>query len=178
MTAQTPGRRPWLLPLLAVGFILVSVLEVWLLTAVGERIGVLPTLAILIAEAALGTWLLRREGSKAWRALTDAYGTGRMPTGRLADAALVLVGGIMLILPGFFTDVLGLICLLPWTRPLARRFIGFLVARHAARSGLDLGLLRGSFGGGTIIRGETVDDPGPEPKPSSAPDVIQGEIEE
>jgi UPF0716 protein FxsA len=172
-------RRRWLMPLLVAVFILVSVAEVWLLTAVGERIGVLPTLAILVAEAALGAWLMRREGSKAWRALTGAYESGRMPTGQLADAALVLVGGIMLILPGFFTDVLGLICLLPWTRPFARRLIGWVIARHAARTGLDLGILRSSFGAGTVIPGETVDDiPGGTPKPPADPQVVQGEIED
>jgi len=181
VTGATPGRqRRWLLPVLVTLFIAISVLEVWLLTAVGSRIGVLPTLGILIAEAFLGAWLMRREGSKAWTALVDAYSTGRMPTGQLADAALVLVGGIMLILPGFFTDLIGLVCLLPWTRPAARRLIGFLLARHVARTGLDLGSLRTGFAPGTVIPGETVEDaPGTAaPKPASDDRVIQGEIEE
>ncbi len=180
MTAPGPGRRRrWVLPALVAVFIVVSVAEVWLLTAVGERIGVLPTLAILVAEAVLGAWLLRREGTKAWKALSDAYGTGRMPTGQLADAALVLVGGIMLILPGFFTDILGLICLLPWTRPFARRLIGFLIARQAARGGFNLGVIRAQYDGGTVIRGETVDDPARQTaKPPPDPQVVQGEIED
>lgn len=162
MTPAVPARqRRWLLPALVVGFIGISIAEVWLLTTVGQLIGVLPTLAILIAEALLGSWLLRREGTKAWRALVDAYGTGRMPSGQLADAALVLVGGIMLILPGFFTDVIGLLCLLPWTRPLARRAIGMLIARQAARTGLDLRVPPSPFGTGTIVEGETVDEPPP-----------------
>ena len=100
MTTNAPLRRRLLLPLLVMGFILISVAEVWLLTAVGSRIGVPWTLAILVAEALVGSWLMRREGRKAWAALSDAYATGKMPTGQLADAALVLVGGIMLILPG------------------------------------------------------------------------------
>lgn len=180
MTSPTPVRRPWVLPALVVTFILISVAEVWLLTAVGELIGVWWTLAILVAEAALGAWLMRREGSKAWRALLDAYGSGRMPTGQLADAALILVGGILLILPGFFTDLLGLVCLLPWTRPLARRLIGFLIARQAAKRGLDIGGIRTQYGTGTVIRGETVDDTAPAPTPDSPddPQVIRGEIEE
>lgn len=176
MTTPTAGRRRLLLPALIIAFILISVAEVWLLTAVGARIGVLPTLLILIGEALVGAWLMRREGSKAWTALIDAYSTGRMPSGQLADAALILVGGLMLILPGFFTDIIGLICLLPWTRAFARRFIGLILARHAARQGLDLGVIRAKFEPGTIVTGETVDDPGARPRPDQQ--VIRGEIED
>ncbi len=176
MTGSVPRRSRLLLPVLVVGFILLSVAEVWLLTAVGARIGVLWTLAILVAEASFGVWLMHREGRKAWAALTDAYATGRMPTGHLADAALVLVGGVMLILPGFFTDLLGLVCLLPFTRPLARQLIGLVIARQAAKQGLDLNTLRARFGPGTVIRGETVED-SPVP-PAQEPEVIRGEIED
>ncbi len=163
VTTNAPMRRRLLLPLLVVGFIVISVAEVWLLTAVGSVIGVPWTLVILVAEALVGAWLMRREGRKAWAALTDAYSTGRMPTGQLADAALVLVGGIMLILPGFFTDVIGLFCLLPFTRPLARRFIGLIVARHVSKQGLDIDVMRARFAPDTVIKGETVDTPPTEP---------------
>lgn len=178
MTDATPVRRRWVLPVLVIVFILVSVAEVWLLTAVGQRIGVLPTLAILVVEALIGAWLMRREGSKAWRAVVEAYGTGRMPTGQLADAALILVGGVMLILPGFLTDILGLVFLLPWTRPLARRWIGFFVARSAARRGIDLGAMGTPYASGTVIRGETVEDAVPTSEPSPESQVIRGEIVE
>ena len=174
MTANVPMRRRLLLPLLVIGFILVSVAEVWLLTAVGHIIGVPWTLAILVAEALVGVWLMRREGRKAWAALTDAYATGKMPTGQLADAALVLVGGIMLILPGFFTDVIGLVCLLPFSRPIARRLIGLLLARQVAKQGLDLGVMKARFAPGTVITGETVDTPPTGPQQ----DLIKGEIED
>lgn len=176
MTGPAPLRHRLLLPLIVIGFILISVAEVWLLTAVGARIGVLWTLAILVVEALVGVWLMRREGRKAWAALTDAYTTGRMPTGHLADAALVLVGGVMLILPGFITDIIGLVCLLPLTRPLARRLIGSVIARQAAKQGLDVNTLRARFGPGTVIPGETVEDPAEPPKQN--PRVIQGEIED
>lgn len=176
MTTNSPMRPRLVLPLLVVGFIVVSVAEVWLLTAVGSLIGVPWTLAILVAEAVVGAWLMRREGRKAWAALTDAYSTGKMPTGQLADAALVLVGGIMLILPGFFTDVIGLLCLLPFTRPLARRFIGLILARQVAKQGLDVGIMRARFAPDTVIKGET-DDTAPT-EPQQDPQVIRGEIEE
>ncbi|MCB0910568.1 MAG: FxsA family protein [Propionibacteriaceae bacterium] len=174
MTGTAPARRAWLVPVLVAVFILVSVAEVWLLTFVGIRIGIPWTLAILIAGAVLGAWLMHREGNKAWRALVDAYTTGKMPSGQLADAALVLVGGLLLILPGFLTDIVGLICLLPWTRPAARRAIGLVAARQAARSGFDINSVRSPYANGTVVEGETVADPeGP-----SDPPVVTGEIEE
>lgn len=174
-----PGRRPWLVPMLVALFIAVPLLEVWLLTTVASQIGVLPTIGILVVEALLGGWLMRREGSKAWTALSDAFGTGRMPTGELADAALVLVGGVLLMLPGFFTDVIGLLFLLPVTRPLARRLIGFVIAKQAARSGVDLGMVRARFEPGTVIRGETVTEesgPGRRADPDDGR-TIAGQIE-
>ena len=111
---------------------------------------------------AVGAWLTQREGRRAWQALVDAFGGGKLPTGRLADAALVLVGGILLMLPGFLTDVLGLLMLLPVTRPLVRRLLAFILARNAARAPSDP----------LVIRGETVDSP------PSGPVVIRGEVED
>lgn len=177
MTGRPARLRPLLLPVLVLLFILVSVLEVWLLTAVAARITVWATLLILIAEAVVGAWLMRREGSKAWQALVNAYGTGKMPSGQIADAALILVGGVMLILPGFFTDIIGLICLLPLTRPLARRGIGFLIAAQAARSGVDFAVMRAKVETETVIRGETVEDASA-PGPEASDPVVKGEIED
>ena len=183
------------LPLLIFGVLLVGVpiLEVWLLIGVSNQIGGWPLIAILVAEVLLGAWLMRREGSRAWRALNAAFSTGRVPTGELADAALVLVGGVLLMLPGFATDVLGLAFLLPITRPLARRALAFFVARRITRLGGTAVLRQHSpmAGTGTVIPGETVpgdtvpgDPPGstggvPPGKPSNAhPVVISGEVTE
>ncbi len=166
----------WLLPVLLVLLVTVPIVEVWLLIQVGSAIGVLPTVAILVAEAALGGWLMRREGSRAWAALNDAFGTGRMPTGELADAALVLVGGVLLMLPGFITDVVGFFFLLPFTRPAARKGLAFLVARRLQRAGGVVPIRRD----GTVIEGETVPDPAPGSSGSAAggPMVIRGEVED
>ena len=80
---------------------------------------------------------MRHEGRRAWSALNDAFNSGRMPTGELADAALVLVGGVLLMLPGFATDLIGFLFLLPITRPYARRVLAFFVARRISRLGWD-----------------------------------------
>ncbi|MGB7962178.1 MAG: FxsA family protein [Propionicimonas sp.] len=166
--------RPLLSLLLVVAFIVVPLAEVWLLTAVGRAIGVWPTLGILVVEAIVGAWLMRREGTRAWTALQSAVSQGRMPAGHLADAALVLTGGILLMLPGFFTDIIGVLFLLPITRPLVRRFLGFVLAKQAAKSGIDVNLIRVRTQSDTIIRGETVEGTAP-----SAPEavVIKGEVE-
>lgn len=166
----------WLLPVLLVLLVAVPILEVWLLIQVGSRIGVLPIIAILVAEAILGAWLMRREGSRAWAALNDAFGTGRMPAGELADAALVLVGGVLLMLPGFVTDVIGFFFLLPFTRPLARKLLTFVFARRLTRLGVvPMAYIRRD---GTVISGETVPDQPGADSGTRGPIVISGEIED
>jgi UPF0716 protein FxsA len=175
MTGQRSVRR-WVLPVLVAGFVVVSIAEVWLLTVVGRAIGILPTLGILVAEAVVGAVLTRREGRKSWAALVAAYQAGQVPTGQLADAVLVLVGGIMLILPGFFTDVFGLAFLLPPTRPLVRKALGWMVATQASRSGFDISAVRARNAPGTVPGTVVSDEPTTPPAPD--PNVIRGEIED
>lgn len=163
---QRRARRSWIVPILLVALIALPIIEVWLLIQVGRHLGLAPTLVILVIAAALGAWLTRREGSRAWRALNEAFGTGRMPARELADAALILVGGVLLMLPGFLTDVLGLFCLLPFTRPVARKLLGYVIARRVRRSGLVPRRTKED-----LIEGQVVPDP-------AAPTVISGEIEQ
>lgn len=178
---STHGRRRWLLPVLMVIFVAVPLAEVWLLLRVGDWLGLWPTIGLLVADAVVGAWLSKREGTRAWTALKGAMGTGRMPQGELADAALVLSGGIMLMFPGFFTDIVGLFFLVPFTRPLARRLLGWVLktqldkvqarATPFGQLGATTSAPRAerpsarrssppSQGGPTIIDGEVVDGPG------------------
>ncbi|GAB3623103.1 hypothetical protein GCM10027418_11850 [Mariniluteicoccus endophyticus] len=130
---DTPSRRRWLMPALMVLFVAVPLAEVWLLLRVGDLLGLWPTVGLLVLAAVAGSWLSKREGTKTWRALKDAMRSGQMPQGELADAGLVLAGGIMLVFPGFFTDVVGMFFLLPFTRPLARRLLGWLLKAQLAK---------------------------------------------
>lgn len=112
-------------------FLLTPVIEIYVIIQVGQQIGAVPTVVLLLAESALGAWLVRREGRRAWQALRGAFGSGRLPSRELSDAALVLVGGTLLLTPGFVTDALGFLMILPVSRPVARRALAWLIARRA-----------------------------------------------
>jgi UPF0716 protein FxsA len=99
--------------------ILWAVAEVFVVIKVADVIGALATVLLLIASWPLGTWALRSQGSAAWRRLMAAIEQGRTPTHEVVDGALVLLGGLLLIVPGFITDALGLLLLAP-TRALLR----------------------------------------------------------
>ena len=103
----------WLL----VAFLIVPIVEIAVIIQVGQLIGVWPTVLLLVVESALGAWLVRREGRRAWASLRAVFDEGRSPDVALTDAALVLVGGTLLLTPGFVTDVVGFACILPVTRP-------------------------------------------------------------
>lgn len=183
MSYVAPQQRragSWILPIILVAMVALPFLEIYVIVQVGEVIGVWWTLAILLGEALLGIWLMRREGTRAWKALNEAFASGKMPTGELADTALILVGGVLLVVPGFVTDIFGLLFLLPFTRPLARKVLAYAVARRMSRMGVSTTRPRRD---GSVIEGETVEDPQP-PSDSgrsgsaSGPVIIAGEIED
>jgi UPF0716 protein FxsA len=109
-------------------FLVVPLIELLVILQVGELIGGWPTLLLLVAMSVLGAWIVRREGTRAWRSLQAALRAGRIPSRELADGALVLVGGTLLLTPGFVTDAVGLFLVLPVTRPVARRLLTNTVA--------------------------------------------------
>lgn len=111
-------------------FIVVPLAELAVIIEVGQAIGVGPTIAILLLDSILGGYLLRAQGLAAWRRFNDTARAGRMPHREAFDGALVIFGGALLLTPGFITDVLGLLLLIPPTRALARRAVAGLVARR------------------------------------------------
>lgn len=114
---------------LFLAFLLLPVIEIYVIIQVGGLIGAVPTVVLLLAESLLGAWIVRREGRRAWHTLQETFLRGVMPDRELADAALVVVGGAFLLTPGFVTDVVGFLCVLPFTRPLVRRALT-AYARH------------------------------------------------
>lgn len=108
-----------LLALVAI-FIVVPLAELYVIYKVGGAIGVVPTLLLLAADSVLGSLLLKSQGRAVWRRFNDAIGAGRVPHNEVIDGVLVIFGGAFLITPGFLTDVLGLILLLPPTRRMVR----------------------------------------------------------
>jgi UPF0716 protein FxsA len=137
--------------LLFVAFLVVPIVEIYVLIQVGQVIGAGWTVLLLVADSVFGSWLLKREGGRAWRALRMALQEGRMPARELADAALIVFGGALMISPGFVTDIFGLVAILPITRPIARRILGAVVARRL------IGDTRRPGPPGDVIRGEVVD---------------------
>jgi UPF0716 protein FxsA len=102
--------------------ILWPIAELFVAIKVAEAIGVLLTILLLVISWPLGMWLARTEGRAAWRRLSTAVAAGRPPGREVIDGSLVLIGGLLLIVPGFITDAVGLLLLAP-TRRLARRGI-------------------------------------------------------
>lgn len=153
---RAPLRR-WL-PLIV---LLVVALEVAVFVVVGRLIGVGATVLLVLLETVVGAWLVRREGARAWRALTEAARSGVPPSREVADGALVLVGGVLLLVPGLVTDVLGLLLVLPVTRALARPWLAGFVARSlvvAPTSGASgPGASRGASRGPDVVEGKIVD---------------------
>jgi len=115
---------------LVVLLITVPIVEITLIVLVGQQIGALPTVLLLIASALLGSWLLRREGTRTWRAFRRALSEGRPPAVEAADGVLVLLGGVLMLLPGFATDLVGLLAVLPPTRrPLRAGLLALALRR-------------------------------------------------
>jgi UPF0716 protein FxsA len=163
------GRR-WL-AILAIAFIVVPLAEIYVLIQVGHVIGVWWTIVLLVADSILGGWLIRREGGRAWQALRAALDEGRMPHRELADGALIVLGGALMLSPGFVTDVLGIVLILPFTRPVFRRALASYAASRAtvyatdrfgrsfAAQGARTQRRPGpAAGDDSVVRGEVIDD--------------------
>jgi UPF0716 protein FxsA len=127
-----------MLPLLLLLFIVVPIVELYVILQVGQAIGVLPTIALLIADSILGSVLMRSQGRAAWRRFNAALAEGRVPHREVLDGVLVIFGGALLLTPGFATDVFGALLLLPPTRAVIR---GLAVRRLLPR------MVAGGLGG-------------------------------
>jgi UPF0716 protein FxsA len=130
--------------LLLLIFILVPIAELYVIIKVGEAIGLIPTLILLLADAVLGSMLWRQQGRAAWIRFNRALAENRLPHKEVFDGVLIIMGGALLITPGFLTDILGLILLVPPTRAIVRAFASRRVRRRLA---MGDGATMWSFGG-------------------------------
>lgn len=152
---------------LVILFIVVPILELYVIIQVGQLIGVWPTLALLLADALLGSMLLKHQGRGAWRRFSEALSAGRFPGKEVADGLLIVIGGTLLLAPGFITDIVGIFFLLPPTRAIARSVLKrFTIGRFT---------VVGMPGGG---RGPFGPPPGTEGRPPSRDYDFEGTAEE
>jgi UPF0716 protein FxsA len=121
-----------MLPLLFLVFILLPIAELWLIIEIGGAIGILPTLALLVVDSLVGAALARSQSRAAWERFNLALAEGRVPAKEVFDGAMIILGGALLLTPGFITDVFGLVLLIPPTRALIRGFLARLLGRRGA----------------------------------------------
>lgn len=119
--------------LLFVLLLVVPIAELWFIVQVAGEIGVIPTLLLLVVVSVAGAWLLKQQGTATWRRMRETLRSGRMPTKEVTDGALILLGGALLLTPGFLTDVVGLALLIPPTRAPIKGLVAAAVARRARR---------------------------------------------
>lgn len=108
-------------------FLTVPFVEIYLLLQLGGIVGILPTVLLVVFTAVLGAWLLRQQGFSTWQRLQSNLAKGKVPAYEMIEGPILLVGGALLLTPGFFTDALGFACLIPQVR---RKFAKYLIENH------------------------------------------------
>src|SRR3954447_13324107 len=112
-----------MIPLLFLLFILVPIAEIYVIIQVGQAIGALWTILLLIADSIIGARLLSWQGRRAWGRFQEAVAAGRVPHREVLDGVLIIMGGAFLLTPGFISDAVGLLLLVPPTRAVVRRVL-------------------------------------------------------
>ena len=139
-------------PLLFLAFVVVPLTELAIIVQVQRAVGLDWTLLALLAISVVGAVLVKREGTKAWQRFSEALGSGRMPTTEVVDGALLLVAGALLLTPGFLTDAVGVVFLVPLTRGLVNRAL-----RARGRAAVGLGPAGNGDGANDTVDVEVVD---------------------
>ncbi len=137
-----PPARVRIFPILMFLFLVIPIIEIYLLIQVGAEIGVLPTIGLIILTAVIGASLLRSQGLQTYGRFNQALSEGRVPANEILEGVALLIGGALLLTPGFFTDAIGFFCLLPFTR---RPVATFIVNRFNPLSGPMAGMNMGGF---------------------------------
>ena len=144
------------MPLLILLFIVVPIAELYVIIQVGELIGLWPTLGLLLLDAIVGSLLLKHQGRTAWRRFNAALAERRFPGKEVADGVLIIIGGTLLVSPGFLSDLVGVFLLLPPTRAISRRLLRRFTVGRFTVMGFPGGRGTGGFDG---VRPRTRPDP-------------------
>lgn len=127
-------------------FIFVPLTEIYLLIQIGTRIGAIPTLGLILFTAFLGALLLRVQGLMTLAKIRQSMDRGELPAGSLIEGLILLIAGVLLLTPGFFTDALGFICLIPQVRQwLAALLIQRFFVLHVHRDKSQPVVIEGEF---------------------------------
>ncbi len=145
--------------LIAFLFLVVPIVELYVIVQVAGGIGVLETIGLLIVVSIVGAWLVRREGMGVLRKTQEQLAQGNMPAKQLVDGALILFAGALMLTPGFVTDGVGVFLLVPPTRILVRNA---LMRRFKSRVTVAGGFPMGGFSRSTFDVGSTETSASPE----------------
>ena len=116
-------------------FLIVPVIEIYLLIQVGSRIGGVATVALLLLMSLLGAYLMRSQGGRVLARIQEELSQGRLPAAQLLDGALIFIGGVLLTTPGFFTDFIGIFFLVPATRRFIKMWLGLWLQSRISKGG-------------------------------------------
>jgi UPF0716 protein FxsA len=141
---------------MGLAFLLYVIIELAAVVAVAWAIGIGWTILLLVTGAVVGSWLARREWARAFRALSGTMRRGGSPEAEVTDSVLVGIGGVLILLPGFVSDLAGFAALLPPTRGVLRR--RWLAAARRRSPGMARADMRG---GHVVVDSEIVNDPRP-----------------
>lgn len=162
----------WVLLLLVIG----PIVELWVILQVADVIGGWETIALLLFEGLLGSWLIKRQGRAVVSRIDERLRSNELPTKELADGFLILMAGVLMLAPGFLTDIVGFALLFPPTRAVAR---AGLLRRFKAKMGEGFAFVTGprfgpgAFGGfggaagGADVYDATMRDDPPPPRPGA-----------
>lgn len=185
---ESSGRRKWRrrFQIPFIGGLVLAVVDIWLLVVISGHVGVLPVWLFLIVEALVGGWVIRQRWHTTRQRLAEAR-AGRLDLrqpgssiAKVVDTGLVVAGGVALIFPGLLTALIGIICLLPFTRRfpagVLQRKLEHQLSDVLDRGGLGARVRRDPANGEIVVEGEVVDDPPRGSADSDEPVVIRGEV--
>jgi UPF0716 protein FxsA len=147
--------------LLVTLFIVVPLAELYVIIKIGEAIGLLPTIGLLLLDSVLGSLLLRSQGRAVWRRFNETMASGRVPHKELQHGIAVIFGGALLMTPGFLSDIFGVLLLLPPTRAVMLRLVMWRLSKRMEMRVVS-GVTR-PFNRGEDVEGSATEYPPAEP---------------